>query len=78
MAEQRLREMDAKQIRQRRIGAVKIHPRRIWRKQSRLIGRRCQIVVFARLVHLQPLFVSSRIAIISEKAALRSLTCSVK
>jgi hypothetical protein len=30
--------MDAEQIRQRRIGAVEIHPRRIGRQQSRLIG----------------------------------------
>ena len=61
MAEQRVRQMDAQQIRQRRIGAVKIHPRCIRREQSRLLGeawsdRSCLLVgAFATLVRSVPL-----------------------
>ncbi len=40
MAEQCIREMQAKQIRQCRIGPVEIHSRRIRREQSRLIDCR--------------------------------------
>jgi len=69
--------MDAEQVRQRRIGAVEIHPRRIRREQSRLIGWSCHIVVLAELVHLQLLFVPPCIVIISEIAAsLRSFDMS--
>ena len=59
MAEQRVGQMDAQQIRQRRIGAVEIHPRRIRREQSRPIGRLGHFVVFGWLVHLQLLSVPS-------------------
>ena len=38
MAKQRIGQMNAQQIGQRRIGAVEIHPRRIRREQSRLVG----------------------------------------
>jgi len=38
MAKQRLGEMDAEQIGQRRVGAVEIHAGRIRRQQPRLIG----------------------------------------
>ena len=38
MAEQRIGEMQPQQVGQRRIGPVEIHPRRIRREQSRLIG----------------------------------------
>jgi hypothetical protein len=55
MAEQRIRQMNAQQVGQRRIGAVKIHPRRIRRQQTRLIGRCRHVVMFAQLVHWQPL-----------------------
>jgi hypothetical protein len=47
MAEQRIGQMDAEQVRQRRIGAVEIHPRCIRREQSRLISWNCHIVVLA-------------------------------
>ena len=40
VAEQRVGQMDAQQIRQRRIGAVEIHPRGVGREQARFIGRR--------------------------------------
>ena len=39
MAKQRIGQMDAKQIGQRRIGAVEIHARRVRRQQSGLVGR---------------------------------------
>jgi hypothetical protein len=67
MAKQRVGEMDAEQIGQRRIGAVEIHAGSIRREQSWLLGWRCHIVMFARLVHLQPLFVPPIIAIFREK-----------
>ena len=38
MAKQRIGQMDAQQIRQRRIGTVEIHARGIGREQSRLVG----------------------------------------
>ena len=38
MAKQRFGQMQAQQIRQRRIGPVEIHPRGIRREQSRLVG----------------------------------------
>ena len=38
MAKQRFRQMQAQQIRQRRIGPVEIHPRRVRREQPRLAG----------------------------------------
>ena len=56
MAEQRIGQMDAEQVRQRWIGAVEIHPRRIRREQSRLIGWNRHIMVLAWLVHWQPFF----------------------
>ena len=40
MAKQRIGQMQAQQIRQRRIGAVEIHPRGVRREQSRLVGER--------------------------------------
>jgi hypothetical protein len=55
MAEQRVGQMDAQQIRQNRIGAVEIHPRRIRREQSRPIRRLRHFVVFGWLVHLATL-----------------------
>ena len=55
MAKQRIGQMDAQQIRQRRIGAVEIHSRRIRREQSRLVGRHCHIDVFDWLLHVQTL-----------------------
>ena|GEM_PF-14680 len=61
VAEQRIGQMNAKQIRQRRIGAVEIHSGCIRRQQSRLLGGSRHIVVFARLVHLQLLFVPPRV-----------------
>jgi hypothetical protein len=45
MAKQRIGQMDAEQVRQRRIGAVEIHSGRIRREQSRLIGRRCYTIL---------------------------------
>jgi hypothetical protein len=56
MPEQRPRQMDTKQIRQRRIGTVEVHARCVWREQSRLVGRH-QIVLFGWLVHWLLLFV---------------------
>ena len=49
MAEQRIGEMQPQQIGQRRIGPVEIHPRRIRREQSRLIGRSCRAIMHAWL-----------------------------
>jgi len=49
--------MDAKQIRQRRIGAVEIHSGCIRREQPRLIGWSRYIARFVQLVHLQLLFI---------------------
>ena len=49
MAEQRVGEMEPQQISQRRIGPVEIHPRRIRREQSRLIGRSCRAIMHAWL-----------------------------
>jgi hypothetical protein len=77
MAEQRIGQMDAEQVRQRRIGAVEIHPRRIRREQSRLIGWNCHIVVLAWLVHWQPLFVPSLLNRCL-KTSLLSLTCRME
>jgi hypothetical protein len=62
MTEQRFGQMDAQEIGQRRIGPVEIHARRIRREQSRLVGYR---IDFAWVLHLQPLFVPPRIAILS-------------
>jgi hypothetical protein len=62
MTEQRIGQMDAQEIGQRRIGAVEVHSRCIRREQARLIGR-CHIVALGWLVHLQPLFVPPCIAI---------------
>ena len=45
MAEQRIGQMDAQQIRQRRIGAVEIHAGRIRREQARLVGGCRHVVV---------------------------------
>jgi hypothetical protein len=45
MAEQRIGQVDAEQIRQRRIGAVEIHACCIRREQSRPIGGSCHVVV---------------------------------
>jgi hypothetical protein len=56
MAKQRIGQMNAEQVRQRGVGAVKIHSRRIRREQSRLIGWNCRIMVLAWLVHWQPFF----------------------
>src|SRR6266699_2602401 len=53
----RIGKMDAKQIRQRRIGAVEIHSRCIRREQPRLIGWSRYIARFVQLVHLQLLFI---------------------
>ena len=64
VAEQRIRQMNAQQIRQRRIGAVEIHARRIRRQQSRLIGRHRDFVVSGWLVHFQLLFVPPDIRMI--------------
>jgi hypothetical protein len=63
MTEQRIRQMDAKQIGQRRIGAVKIHAGGIGREQSRPVGWSWRID-FAWLLHLQLLFVRPLIAIL--------------
>ena len=49
MAEQRIRQMQPQQIGQRRIGPVEIHPCRIRREQSRLIGRTCRAILHAWL-----------------------------
>ena len=49
MAEQRIGQMQPQQIGQRRIGPVEIHPRRIRREQSRLIGRTCRAIMHAWL-----------------------------
>jgi len=57
VAEQRIGKMDAKQIRQRRIGAVEIHSGCVRREQPRLIGWSRYIARFVQLVHLQILFV---------------------
>ena len=38
VAKQRIGQMQAQQIGQRRIGAVEIHARRVRREQSRLVG----------------------------------------
>ena len=43
MAKQRIRQMDAQQIGQRRIGPVEIHAGGIGREQSRLVGWSCCI-----------------------------------
>ena len=51
MAKQRIGQMDAQQVGQRRVGAVEIHARRIRRQQSGLIGRRGRRGVLAELVH---------------------------
>ena len=56
MAKQRIRQVNAQQIRQRRIGAVEVHAGGIRREQSRPIGRH-HFVVFGWQVHLQLLFV---------------------
>ena len=45
MAKQRLGQMQPQQIGQRRIGPVEIHPRRIRREQSRLVGGGCAILL---------------------------------
>ena len=49
MAKQRVGQMQPQQIGQRRIGPVEIHPRRIGREQSRLIGRACRAIMHAWL-----------------------------
>src|SRR5258708_31249430 len=63
MAKQRIRQMDAKQIRQRRIGAVEIHARGIRREQPGLIRRNRRVVMLAWLVHLPLLSARSGLAI---------------
>jgi hypothetical protein len=45
MAVQRIGQMDAKQVRQRRVGAVEIHAGRIRRKQAGPVGGACHIIV---------------------------------
>ena len=49
MAEQRIGKMQPQQIGQRRIGPVEIHPCRIRREQSRLIGRSRRAIMHAWL-----------------------------
>jgi hypothetical protein len=49
MAEQGLGKMDAKQIRQRRIGAVKIHARSVGGKQTGPVGGICNAIMLAGL-----------------------------
>ena len=55
MAKQRVGQMDAQQIGQRRIGAVEIHARGIGREQARPIGRAWHITLFEPLQHLHSL-----------------------
>jgi hypothetical protein len=57
MAEQSIRQMNAQDIGQRRIGAVEIHPGGIRREQSGLAGGRRHFVVSGSFKHLQLLFV---------------------
>ena len=57
MAEQRVRQMNPQKIRQRRIGAVEIHPRSIRREQSRPVGGAGHITLSGQLWHLHLLFV---------------------
>ncbi len=57
MAKQRVGQMDAQQVGQRRIGAVEVHAGRIRRKQSGPIGRACHVTLSGQLWHLQLLFV---------------------
>jgi hypothetical protein len=49
MAEQRIGQMDAKQIRQRRVGAVEIHARGVGGQQSRPVGGIANAIMLARL-----------------------------
>ena len=51
MAKQRIGQMDAQQIGQRRIGAVEIHAGGVGRQQSRLVRRHGRIGAVARRVH---------------------------
>jgi hypothetical protein len=59
MAEQGVRQMDAQQIGQRRVGAVEIHAGGIRREQSGLTGGRRHFIVSGSFKHLQLLFVSA-------------------
>ena len=49
MSEQRIGQMDAKQIRQRRVGAVEIHARGVGGKQSRPVGGSGNAIMLAWL-----------------------------
>ncbi len=60
MAKQRIRQMNAKQIRQRRIGPVKIHAGRIRRQQPLLIDRGCSTIVLIEQLHFTTLLRSAR------------------
>jgi hypothetical protein len=57
MAEQPIRQVDAQQIGQRRIGAVEIHAGGIGCEQTGSVGGRRHIVVSGSFKHLQLLFV---------------------
>ena len=58
VAKQLVGQMDAQQIGQRRIGAIKVHAGRVRRDQPGLIDQRCRFV-FARCVHLRSALISS-------------------
>ncbi len=60
MAEQRIGQMDAQQIRQRRIGTVEIHSGCIGRKQPRRVAGDRPLVLLFPMVHIATLVRSVR------------------